>query len=548
MLTFLAAFLVHSAAQFPNRWFYMQTNLAVEENALNVIHTMDRAKEAGYNGMVITDSKFSILDRMGPEYFAKVARVRDKAASFGIRVIPVVADMGWSSGLLAHDVNLIEGQPVKKAPFVVSDGYLQPIREVAYTNGGMEDATSNRLAGFVFQDGPGTSSFSDEAIKHGGTRSIRFESFRAGGGSGNARIMHSLSVRPWNQYRVTFWLKTNGVSNASDIRCFAMGEGGKVLSFMDVGAKPTQDWTRHTIVFNSQTFDKVTLYAGIWGGTAGKFWLDDVSVEEAGFLNVLRRPGTPLKLETENGQVLEEGKDFGQVFDPHLGQRPWPGEYTFDQEAPRIKTRLPDGTKLFASYSHAVATETGKTAICPSEPKSMEIVGEQMKRVAELWNAKNLFLAHDEIRVANQCPLCTSRGLTPGQIYAENIRQCLALSKKIVPGGTTYLWSDMFDPAHNATDNYYLSNGTWKESWKGITPEIEIVNWNSGNASKSLPFFASLGCKQILAGYYDAPVSQFKKWLDAAQGVKDIDGVMCTTWVGDYTRLEEFAKVAFEKP
>lgn len=64
---------------------------------------------------------------------------------------------------------------------------------------------------------------------------------------------------------------------------------------------------------------------------------------------------------------------------------------------------------------------------------------------------------------------------------------------------------------------------------------------------RSMPRFAGLGCHQILSGFYDAPVDGIKPWLAAARSVKNIDGVMYTTWVGDYSKLEAFAKVAFNK-
>lgn len=548
MLAILASVALQSGQLFPVRWFYMQTNLAVEANAQEVIHVMDRAHLAGYNGMVITDSKFGILDRVQPSYFEHAAKIRAKAKEFGIEIIPAVADMGWSSSLLAHNVNLIEGQPVKQAPFVVKGGTLQPVREVAYANGGMEATDGSRLQGFSFQDGPGTSTVIDSTVKHEGRQSIRFENFKLGNPGANARLMHGLAVRPWQQYRAKFWLKTEGVQNSGDIRCFAMGEGGKVLSFMDVGAKSTQDWTEHTIVFNSQDFSKLTLYIGIWGGVSGRFWVDDIRVEVAGFLNVLRRKGTPVKIETQDGKSLLEGKDFDEIKDPQLGQTPWPGEYTYSQASPAIKTSLPEGTKVLASFTHAITTELGKSAICPREPQTLDIVADQMKRIIDLWQPKTLFFAHDEIRVANQCPRCRETGLTPGQIYATNIKDLTAIVNTIQPKTKLYIWSDMFDPAHNAVDNYYLSNGSWKESWKGLTPEISVMNWNSGKAAESLPFFAKLGCHQVLSGYYDGPVNSIKSWLSTASSVSGIDGVMYTTWRNDYTNLEAFGQMAFRRP
>ena len=137
--------------------------------------------------------------------------------------------------------------------------------------------------------------------------------------------------------------------------------------------------------------------------------------------------------------------------------------------------------------------------------------------------------------------------MTPGEIYAQNLRQCTNMGKKLVPGGMMLVWSDMFDPSHNAHDDYYLSNGTWAGSWKGVASDLTIMNWNSGKPNESLPFFAGLGCKQILSGFYDAPVDGIKPWLAAAKNVKGVEGVMYTTWVNDYSKLEAFAKVAFNR-
>ena len=60
-----------------------------------------------------------------------------------------------------------------------------------------------------------------------------------------------------------------------------------------------------------------------------------------------------------------------------------------------------------------------------------------------------------------------------------------------------------------------------------------------------MEFFSSLGCKQILAGYYDGPPDSIKAWLSDGAKVKGIAGVMYTTWVGNYNDLEAFAKAAW---
>ena len=73
------------------------------------------------------------------------------------------------------------------------------------------------------------------------------------------------------------------------------------------------------MLFNSLDFDSVRLYAGVWGGKAGKFWLDDWTVEEVGPINVLRRPGTPVTVRSEDGTTTyAEGRDYAPLDRPAI--------------------------------------------------------------------------------------------------------------------------------------------------------------------------------------------------------------------------------------
>ena len=92
-----------------------------------------------------------------------------------------------------------------------------------------------------------------------------------------------------------------------------------------------------------------------------------------------------------------------------------------------------------------------------------------------------------------------------GAILADNIRACTKIMREVNPGATLYVWSDMFDPNHNAHDHYYLVKGNLAGSWEGLDPSVVIANWNSDAAAKSLPWFANRGHHQLLAGYYDGP-------------------------------------------
>ena len=88
----------------------------------------------------------------------------------------------------------------------------------------------------------------------------------------------------------------------------------------------------------------------------------------------------------------------------------------------------------------------------------------------------------------------------------------------------------MFDPLHNAVDNYYAVNGSLTGSWKGLDKGIGIVNWHGGLMGKNSQFFADLGLQQILSGYYDGDEdgSAIAKWLAADQSRSRHRRARCT--------------------
>ena len=152
-------------------------------------------------------------------------------------------------------------------------------------------------------------------------------------------------------------------------------------------------------------------------------------------------------------------------------------------------------------------------------------------------------MSHDEFRALGWDESCQRTHDTPGKLLAENVRKCSELLKP----ARAYVWSDMFDPHHNAVKGpYYLVNGPWTDSWEGLDKSVVIMNWNFGKRDQSLAFFADRGHRQILAGYYDHKPEQVKDWLRSASKVQGVIGVMYTTWRNDYSNIEAFAKLARE--
>ena len=93
---------------------------------------------------------------------------------------------------------------------------------------------------------------------------------------------------------------------------------------------------------------------------------------------------------------------------------------------------------------------------------------------------------------------------------AANVKACTKILHDVNPGGEVYVWSDMFDPYHNAVKDYFLVNGSLIGSWEGLDPSVRIADWNFGHRDESLKFFADRGHQIVIAGYYDAPLSDLR--------------------------------------
>lgn len=506
-------------AQPPQLWVYASFNLLVDANVDTLAAMLRRAAAAGYDHVLLSDSKFGRLADMDERYFRNVDRVRQLARELHLELVPAVFPLGYSEALLSRDPNLAEGLPVRDARFVVHDGIATVQADPPVQLRGGDFA---RLSDWDWKD--------DCVTADAGTAHVAdFD--------GNARIVQQLQVAPYRQYHLTVRVKT--AAFRGDARVAVLADG-LALNHADLGLQPTQDWKTHHVVFNSLGHDKVAIYLGVWGGGKGSLWWDDAAIEEVGLLNLVRRDGAPLTVRRD-GKPLVEGRDFDAVADPRMGTVPWPGGYEVWHQPPPIHTHLPDGTELRVSYFHAITVHDGQVMICPSEPKTLALLQDQMQRLHRAFAAKAYFMSHDEIRVLNQDQACTDRKLDAGAILAANVKACTRIVHDVAPHAAVYVWSDMFDPHHNATKDYYLVRGDLAGSWLGLDRDVIVAAWHFAERRQSLQFFHDRGHRLLLAGYYDGKPEQVRDWLDAAKAVGGAAAVMYTTWQSRYDDLERFA-------
>lgn len=511
------------------RWLFIWRDLGDANEVDKVIARFPAAKADGYNGVVMTWN-------IAP---ARAAALKEAAKANGLDLITAV--MGGFK-----DRNYVEGVLSKDALFVVRNGAVTftPDNPTRVANGGFEDVAGNHFKGWAWQDDEGVTTFADHVVTHEGKTSLRMENI-AKNEANHSRISQPIKLKPHRQYHISFWVKTENFAPADpEVKVLTANSQG-AISFQTFHADKTQDWKRYDLVFNSLENTNGIVYLGTWYGKAGKLWWDDFQIEEIGLVNLLRRPGCPLTVQGEDGTTFEEGRDFEQVRDTQL--HPW---LAFHEPA-RIKltanTRIKDGARLRVSYYHPIIVYEDRLTACISEPHIFDEWRNEVKTANELLHPAGFLMSHDEMRVMNQCALCQSRHLTPGELLADNVHKAAQIIRDVRPDAEIWVWNDMFDPMHNAVDHFYAVNGPLAGSWKGLDKDVGIVNWHGGLKGKNCMFFADLGLRQILSGYYDSDKdgAGIVEWLQATKDVPGIVGAMYTTWEDKYGAMDVWARKAW---
>jgi hypothetical protein len=184
--------------------------------------------------------------------------------------------------------------------------------------------------------------------------------------------------------------------------------------------------------------------------------------------------------------------------------------------------------------------------ITMSDPDVYTTIEKEFKILDSLIKPKHYFMNHDEIRMMNWDYGDQSRGLTPGQILADNTNKCFDIIRKYNPDAQIWDWSDMFDEHHNAKPkDYYLVNGDLTGSADLINKEIGIAKWDTTRHQQSLDFFSSKGFKLITAPYYDQDENNIRMWKEWTQNTPDFYGMIYTTWQRKYTHLVPFAEYSW---
>jgi hypothetical protein len=512
---------------------------------------LDKAAAAGYTGLALWDSG---LDYLGnPSWPAKNEKhMRDflnYAVSKRMKIIAAPALYGYSNEMLERNPNWAESQRVIGARFEVDRSGARLNFKNSFPglhNGGFENGATDWFS-------TGDKGLGLNSVAHSGSHSAVIVD-----APGNARLRQKFPLQPWRQYHLRLFYKSSGFHGAPMISVFDGGSTKKVRFNVSLNVNGTRDWTQLDYTFNSQDSTEGELYMGVWGGSSGLLWFDDISLEETALIYLTRRPGTPVRVydPAQPSVVFTEGKDFNTITDAHMQNN---NAFTDDYHEPTPVT-LPESTRLRPGQSisidfYAVTTVPGlhSVSMCLTDRASARWVADNGRAIHQILPAgSGLFLGYDEIRQANSCGSCREQHLSAGQLMAWSVGQTIRTYASVAPGHPLYIWNDMFDPYHNAHANYFYVEGDLAVSWSGVPANVTIMNWNLDRLRDSLVWFSGMDTKQplshaqIIAGYYDLGngFAAAQHELQAASGIPGVLGFMYTTWNDDYSQLASFAAAA----
>jgi len=535
--------------EYPYRWVYVSRSLQRDSDLVDIKNIVKTASESGLNGMVLA-AGLDRLDGRSTEYFERLKQVRQLCKQQDFDIVPIIFSVGYGGSVLAEDKNLAAGLPVKDALFVVENNqaHFVPGTTAKIINPGFEQYEGNNLKGYKgynFHDRPGEVSFIDKEIFNSGRVSLRFENF-GNYEHGHARLMQEVKVDPHRCYRVSCVVRTESLEPEGAFHIMVLSPDGRDIAPWDPRVPSTSDWRQVTMGFNSLGYDRVRVYLGAWGGQSGRFWIDELRVEEVGLLNVLRRPGTPVTVQDEQtGLVYKENKDYAAITDPQLNFR-------FDHEPVAIEippgSKIRDGQRLKVSYYHGMAINSGQVTVCMSEPKVYEIWDKQIRLLHEILAPSRYLLSMDEIRAGGSCQACKKRNMTMAQILGDCITEQVRIIRNVNPEAEILVWSDMLDPNHNAHADYYLVDGDFTGSWNYVPEDLVIVCWYYEKRAESLAFFSSLGFRTMAGAYYDGDtLDNPSGWLDVLEATPGASGIMYTTWRNKYELLAPFGNLVTER-
>lgn len=554
------------------KWFFAYVDLLNDPvcasdktnySASELIKLLKPLKEQNYSVIVLSSFQLGVESLMNPdagnsENARKVQenlkRLAAEVEMLGMQMIPEVMPVGPSESILSEHRCLAEGTPVREMTFNVkrtASGQLQAM-----------PVSKNRLP---FEDfagpwaevaekwnlGSNTTGLSQSPFAPTGSKSsLEIQFGPAGVNAGVELSVTELSLKPWHQYRLSFSVKTvdlEPLDKEAGFTFYSAVSGkpmtGKLVPLERANQKigATQDWTNYSVILNSYEFCQGEFWFGFDGLSSGQAYLTNFRLQEIGGANLIQRDDDPNTTDLDEGlpicvkikgtnQTLVEGQDFEPWRDTLVEGLGW-FQHEHSGTPLRIKNASLEGKELSVDYYHAALPVDERGYVCCSlrHPKVLGLFRQQVAQIHRILSPKRWLINHDEIRAMGHDPL--SKCDSPAKILSENLRTCRDIIKSTSADAGVIVFSDMYDPNHNAIRfdklddtgkmrlSYYpMVNGGFFESWVGMNSDITILNWQTASFSMNKPnldswkaslchFKCDVKVRQVISGFYDVDVN-----------------------------------------
>ncbi|MBW7995450.1 MAG: hypothetical protein FVQ81_02540 [Candidatus Glassbacteria bacterium] len=523
------------------------------DNASLTGQVKELAVTAGNNGLngLVLDAYFDRITREAPYSYKFLREMVDACRENGVEFIPAMMGMGYNAPMLNNDKHLLEGLPVTDALFIVRgrEARVADDPAVALVNGGFEQGSGGSPAGWKVGSDRAKAEI-DSNEKYAGKSSLKVTMSAEAEDDFVPVVSQEITVAPWRNYRLTLMIKTEGIESRGDVfPILVQGPDGRRLQYYIPPLQATAGWTEARVAFNSREYTSARISVGAPGGGGGTFWIDNYAIGEEGPVNILRREGTPLVVKGEkSGVVYVEGRDYEPLYDPLMTM-------LYDHEPPALKltpgSRIAEGERLRVSYWNNHPIYHGQTPACFSDPGIYDWWRRSVKFLHEYIRPETYYLGVDELRLAGTCETCRARGLSLSEMLGECVKKQVSIIREVNPDAEVLIWSDMFDPHHNADypdkrrDYYYLNYEVFDNSWEYIPRDLIIVCWYGTRRDLSLEHFSSHGFRTI--GSSAGNLDTARGWLKSLDATDNAVGMMYTTWSSNYDILPEFGKLVNRK-
>lgn len=518
------------------RWIFYSHSCTTAEQLAKGKEFVDRAARAGMNGMLV--GNLDDIWRQGAGAKNCLRELKAYAEEKGVELVPHCWPIGGYGVLSNVYPGILESTLLKGMPFEAKDDEIVSVMDATpIANPALEeyDVAENRVRGWV-TDMPGIASFVDPDGGHDGKPAVRFEPGPDKEPGRHSRLMQKIQLKSGRRYRFSGWVRGTGLHMYfHPIKLQVIPDGAPDASRGLPLAKGDEDWHRLSVEFTTGSSGVVHVYAGSWGATQGKLWLSDFSLEEIGITELSQRKSAPRRLRNaETGVVYREGVDW-RLKDVKRGD-----EVRLERlEGGAIR---PGDKLLFDCFVVAHAGAKFQVATCMSDPRLYDGLKLSAAAIQELLRPKVWLLSLDEIMCGGTCELCKVRKTDMAHILGECVTRMHAIIKAEDPDARIFVWSDMFDPNHNARDGVGACRGTFEGVVDLIPKDIGLMLWYGEKLDKSVSYFAARGRCFMGSICCDGKNCEetVRVWKEKLAPQPGLRGFMYTTWLNDYSKVGVF--------